>query len=1030
MTSDRDSPIFCAPPVLDEEIAARLLSTAVYDAAAEARIDRLAGHLIGTVRGKQFRIGGLEDLLRDFSLSSAEGLALMVLAEALLRVPDDVTADRLIEDKLLSGDWASHSQGAEPLLVAAAGWALGMTARALEAGKTAHGIVADLARRIGMTALRAAARRGIELVGNHFVFGETIESAIARARNHSHSDRFSFDMLGEGARTKADAERHFAAYAHAIEAIGTAAPRGLLPNRPGLSVKLSALHPRYEPQSRGRVLAEIVPRVAKLARTAKQYDLNFTIDAEEADRLELSLDIFDQLLADPTLGDWEGLGLAIQAYQKRCHSAIDYVCARARHHSRRLMLRLVKGAYWDVEIKRAQERGLGDYPVFTRKAMTDLAYLACAGELLRRRDVIYPQFATHNALTIASIVETAGGTEGYEFQRLHGMGADIYDALRSEFPDLPCRIYAPVGVHENLLAYLVRRLLENGANSSFVARLFDPHVAAADLLKRPQSIIGTPQMARATTIPLPENIQGSARKVAKGVDFGDRVAVATMQAAVARAETSREAHPIVAGEALTGRTRELLSPIDGHSYGRVVEAEAAIVDSCVAAAGAGFRTWSRQPAELRAASLERAAAAIEAEAPRLIRLLQVEAGKTLDDAIAEWRETIDLCRYYAQEARTRLTAPIALPGPTGEDNRLLYRGRGVFLCISPWNFPLAIFLGQVAAALVTGNSVIAKPAEQTPLIAAEAIRILHRAGVPADALHLLPGESELGAALVVHPRIAGVAFTGSSETAAHINRALAAKTGPIVPLIAETGGINAMIVDATALPEQVCDDVLASAFRSAGQRCSALRLLCLQSDVADRMIDMITGAAREMLVGDPRRLEVHIGPVIDSAAKHALEHHIETMARSSRILLAQPLPEDTPTNGTYVAPHIFELTHVGDLTKEVFGPILHMVRYRASELESLLDAIEATGFGLTLGLQSRIDSTAAQIVDRRLAGNCYVNRNMIGAVVGSQPFGGLGLSGTGPKAGGPHYIDRFMVEQTITVNTAAVGGNTSLVDTG
>jgi len=1031
MTSDRDLPAFAAPASEpDEEIAARLLAASSLDARAEARIDRLATRLIESVRGRSFRIGGLEDLLRDFSLSSAEGLALMVLAEALLRVPDDLTADRLIEDKLLSAHWESHAAGADPLLVSAAAWALGVTAHLLEKGKTAHGVVAKLARRIGMPALRAAARRAIQLVGDHFVFGETIEAALARARSHHPSDRFSFDMLGEGARTFADAARYLAAYTHAIDAIGRAAPRGPLPSRPGISVKLSALHPRYEPQSRGRVLAELVPCVVSLARAAKQHDLSLTIDAEEADRLELSLDVVDRVLADPTLGAWDGFGLAVQAYQKRAPAVIDHVAARARHHGRRVTLRLVKGAYWDTEIKRAQERGLADYPVFTRKAMTDLSYMACATQLLGHRDLVYPQFATHNALTIASIVEAAGGTEGYELQRLHGMGDDVYAALRNAYPDLPCRIYAPVGVHENLLAYLVRRLLENGANSSFVARLNDPHVPVADLLTRPERIIGAPHEARAASLPLPEDMHAPSRKLAHGLDLGDRRAVALLQAAITRADPAREAGPIVSGTVRDGQARELASPIDGLRFGRVQEARPELLAECMPAARSGFRAWSRQPVEARAAALEAAADAIEAAAPRFLQLLQVEAGKTLEDAIAEWREAIDFCRYYAQEARRRLAAPMAMAGPTGEDNRLACHGRGVLACISPWNFPLAIFLGQVAAALVAGNSVIAKPAEQASLIAAETVRMLHFSGVPVDALHLLPGDGVLGAALVAEPTIAGVAFTGSTETAARINRALAAKDGPIVPLIAETGGINVMIVDATALPEQVCDDVLASAFRSAGQRCSALRLLCLQEDVADAMIAMIAGAARELRVGDPRRLEVHVGPVIDRAAKRALDEHIACMLHSARLHLAAPLPPDTPPGGTYVAPHIFEIARVRDLTREVFGPILHIVRYKASELDSLLDAIEAMGFGLTLGIQSRIESTVDRIIERRLAGNCYVNRNMIGALVGTQPFGGFGLSGTGPKAGGPHYLDRFLVEQTVTVNTTAVGGNARLVDTG
>jgi RHH-type proline utilization regulon transcriptional repressor/proline dehydrogenase/delta 1-pyrroline-5-carboxylate dehydrogenase len=1030
MTSDRDLSAFSALSEPDEEIAARLLATASFGAEAEARIDRLARRLIESVRGKSFRIGGLEDLLRDFSLSSAEGLALMVLAEALLRVPDDLTADRLIEDKLLSAHWEIHAAGTEPLLVSAAAWALGVTAHVLEAGKTAHGIVAALARRIGMPTLRAAARRAIGLVGNHFVFAQTIEAALARASGYASPDGFSFDMLGEGARTAEDAERYLAAYAHAIEAMGRAADRAPVPSRWGISVKLSALHPRYEPQSRGRVLAELVPQVVSLCRAAMYHDLGLTIDAEEADRLELSLDIVDRILADPSLDGWDGFGLAVQAYQKRASAVIDHVLARARRHGRRVRLRLVKGAYWDTEIKRAQERGLADYPVFTRKAMTDLNYIACAATLLRHRDIVYPQFATHNALSIASIVEMAEGVEGYEFQRLHGMGEDLYAALRDEYPDLPCRIYAPVGVHETLLAYLVRRLLENGANSSFVAKLTDPLVPTVDLLTRPQAIIGGPRSARATTLSLPLDLHAPARKVARGLDFGDRRAVAELRAKIGQAQSTREARPIVSGKRHDGLARDLFSPIDGAPIGRVLEAGPELLARCIKAARSGFRAWSRQPVEARASALERAAGLIEAEAPLFLELLQVEAGKTLEDAVPEWREAIDFCRYYAQEARRRLAIAATLPGPTGEDNRLAYHGRGVFLCISPWNFPLAILLGQVTAALVAGNSVIAKPAEQTPLIAAEAVRVLHRAGIAADALHLMPGNGELGAALVAVPEIAGVAFTGSTETATHINRALAAKDGPIVPLIAETGGINVMIVDATALPEQVCDDVLASAFRSAGQRCSALRLLCLQEDVADRMIHMIAGAARELRVGDPRRLEVHIGPVIDAAAKRALDKHIEAMLHSARVHLATALPPDAPAGGTYVAPHIFEITRASELTQEVFGPILHVVRYKASELEPLLDSIESMGYGLTLGVQSRIESTVDRILDRRLAGNCYVNRNMIGAVVGTQPFGGFGLSGTGPKAGGPHYLDRFLVEQTITVNTTAVGGNATLVNTG
>jgi RHH-type proline utilization regulon transcriptional repressor/proline dehydrogenase/delta 1-pyrroline-5-carboxylate dehydrogenase len=880
-----------------------------------------------------------------------------------------------------------------------------------------------------MGALRAAARRAVQLMGSHFVFGQTIEDALERACSKGgRLHRYSFDMLGEGARTEADARRYFESYAKSIEAIGKSAGPGPFPERPGISVKLSALHPRFEPMSRRRVLAELSPRIAGLARLAKRYDLNFTIDAEEADRLELSLEIVDGLLADPSLAAWPGFGLAVQAYQKRALAVIDHIAAAARHYDRPVMLRLVKGAYWDTEIKRAQERGLPDYPVFSRKAMTDLNYIACARKLLAVRNIIYPQFATHNALTIATIAELAGKTGGFEFQRLHGMAEDLFTALRTELPEIVCRTYAPVGVHENLLAYLVRRLLENGANSSFVARLGDPHVSATELIVRPQAIIGDKEHARAPGLPLPTEIHMPSRKLSAGLEFGDRRALATLVSAIAGATPSLEAAPLISAIRREGKALDVVSPIDGMAIGSVQEAAPALLTEAMRDARAGFRQWSHVPAKLRAACLDRAAQLIEAEAPNLLWLLQTEAGKTIDDAIGEWRETIDFCRYYAQEARRQLEHSSALQGPTGEDNRLHCHGRGVFLCISPWNFPLSIFLGQIAAALVAGNSVIAKPAEQTPLIAAAAIVLFHRAGVPGSALHLLPGDGGLGEKLVSLPEIAGVAFTGSMETATRIHRGLAAKDGPIPVLIAETGGINTMIADATALPEQVCDDVLASAFRSAGQRCSALRLLCVQEDIADRMIAMIAGAARELLIGDPRDTQVHIGPVIDGDAKATLDAHIARMQSAAIVHYAGEIPSHAPLGGFYVAPHIFEIAAVSDLKCEVFGPVLHVVRYKGAELDELLDSIEASEFGLTLGVHSRIDVTINRILERRLAGNCYVNRNMIGAVVGTQPFGGFNLSGTGPKAGGPHYLNRFCLEQTITINTAAVGGNAHLIN--
>jgi RHH-type proline utilization regulon transcriptional repressor/proline dehydrogenase/delta 1-pyrroline-5-carboxylate dehydrogenase len=1031
MTPDLPHPPFSAPYAPDDELlAAELLAGAPLPSEAEARIDQRALRLIDSVRAKANRIGGVEDLLREYSLSSEEGVALMVLAESLLRVPDGLTADRLIKDKLASSDWSHHGGDSDSLLVSAAAWALGLSARVIGKEKTPEGVVLALARRIGVSALRAAARQAVQLIGSHFIFGQTIEEALSRAPSRDGwAYRYSYDMLGEGARTAEDAQRYFESYAHAIEAIGNAAGASPLPQRPGISVKLSALHPRYEPLSRPRVLAELAPRAALLAAMAKRYDLNFTIDAEEADRLELSLDIIDDLLADPGLAGWDGFGFAVQAYQKRAQSVIAYVAEQSRRARRRLMVRLVKGAYWDTEIKRAQERGLPGYPVFTRKAMTDLNYIACAKQLLHMRDIIYPQFATHNALTIATIIELAEDSEGFEFQRLHGMGEDIFSALRAEPGPAPaCRIYAPIGSHKNLLAYLVRRLLENGANSSFVARLADPHVERTGLVVRPQVIIGSKDFACVQELRLPSDIHMPSRKTANGIAFGDRKAVAGHVRAIAKSECWGEATPVISGISQPGIMQDAVSPIDGTKIGTVRESSPDILHEAAREAQDGFCKWSHMAAGIRAACLNRAASLLETEAPVFLRLLQAEGGKTLEDAIAEWREAIDFCRHYAQEARRLFSRPIIMPGPTGEENSLCCHGRGVFVCISPWNFPLSIFLGQIAAALAAGNSVLAKPAGQTPLIAAAAVDALYRAGVPGQALHFVPGGSSVGERLVSLPGIAGVAFTGSFATAAKINRALAAKDGPIAVLIAETGGVNAMISDATALPEQICDDVLASAFRSAGQRCSALRLLCVQEDVADDLIAMICGAARELLIGDPRDTQTDIGPIIDGSAAAGLNAYIAAMRDSAIVRFAGSLPPSAPPGGFYVAPHIFELVRASDLKREIFGPILHIVRYRAAELHCLLDAVESIGCGLTMGIHSRIGATIDQILARRLAGNCYVNRNMIGAVVGTQPFGGFNLSGTGPKAGGPHYLGRFCRELTISINTAAAGGDARLIN--
>jgi RHH-type proline utilization regulon transcriptional repressor/proline dehydrogenase/delta 1-pyrroline-5-carboxylate dehydrogenase len=776
-------------------------------------------------------------------------------------------------------------------------------------------------------------------------------------------------------------------------------------------------------------MTELVPRALELVRMARTHELNFTIDAEEADRLELTLDVIAAVLPDPSLRGWDGFGLAVQAYLKRAPAVIDWLGETARGLGRRLMVRLVKGAYWDTEVKRAQERGLPDYPVFTRKAMTDLCYVACTRKLLAARARLYPQFATHNALTVASVIEYAGGVEGYEFQRLHGMGEVLYDLLLADYPTAACRVYAPVGGHRDLLAYLVRRLLENGANSSFVSVAADPSVPIASILRRPQDRIGDPQHARNPKIPLPSDLYAPDRRNSSGIEFGDRASVDALLAAIRNGAMPEAAAPLIDGRARDGVARTVHSPIDGKAVGRVTEANDALAVAAMEAAQTGFADWTASPAEVRAAVLERASDRLETERGRLIALLQAEGGKTLDDAVAEVREAVDFCRYYAVAA-CRGLAPQLLPGPTGERNELRYRGRGVFVCISPWNFPLSIFLGQVVAALAAGNSVVAKPAEQTPLIAAAAVRLLHQAGVPPSALHLVPGDGKVGAALVADRRVAGVAFTGSTEVARAINRTLAAKDAAIVPLIAETGGINPMIVDATALPEQVTDDVVASAFRSAGQRCSALRLLCLQEEVAEPILDMIAGATRALNLGDPRELSTHVGPVIDAEAKERLDRWIADHDSAGRVRFRWDRFKSLPAAGNYVAPTIITLGRARDLREEVFGPILHVVRWRAEALDTLLDDIAGNGYGLTLGIHSRIDTTAAHIAARLGSGNIYVNRNMIGAVVGTQPFGGSGLSGTGPKAGGPNYLRRFVTEQVVTVNTAAAGGNASLLAAG
>ncbi|MGD9544933.1 MAG: bifunctional proline dehydrogenase/L-glutamate gamma-semialdehyde dehydrogenase PutA [Methylocystis sp.] len=1013
---DRPAPFAApyAPP--DESFAEAFLESRPAPATRQA-VEDAALTLVRGIRERRDPLGGVEDFLHEFSLSTREGLAVMALAEALLRVPDDATADRLLADKLAEGDFSRHESLSDTLLVQACAFALGFSARIVDVTEP-RGLVADLVRRLGLPTLRTASRQAMRLMGAHFVFGETIEAAVRRAQGRR--ERFSYDMLGEGARTAEDAERYFEAYAHAIRAIGDSAGTAPLPARPGISIKLSALHPRYEAISRERVLRELPPRVLELARLAKDRDLAFTIDAEEADRLELSLDVIVRVVQDPSLSGWDGFGLAVQAYLKRASAAIDYVASLADAYQRRFMVRLVKGAYWDSEVKRAQERGLADYPAFTRKAMTDLNFDACAEQLFKQPR-LFPQFATHNARSVAAVLTMAGARHDFEFQRLHGMGEPLYEAL-AEISDAAVRVYAPVGPHRDLLAYLVRRLIENGANSSFVARAADPDTPESALVADPYDAIGAPDRARHPRLPLPSEIYLPLRANSKGVEFGDRAALTALMRQTHASFTAPSARPSVR---MRAAPRSVVSPIDGAVVGEVVEADEAAAHAAIVEAARAFPAWVRTPFEQRAKTIQRAADLIEARRGPLIALLQSEGGKTLDDALAEVREAVDLCRYYAGQARI-VCADAPLPGPTGEANILRRHGRGVFVCISPWNFPLAIFIGQVAATLVAGNAVVAKPAEQTPLVAAMAVQLLHEAGVPKNALQFAPGDGAVGAALVADPLTGGVVFTGSVEVAHRINRALAAREAPIAPLIAETGGINVMIVDSTALIEQVVDDVLMSAFRSAGQRCSALRLLCLQEEIASVCLKTLIGATRELRVGDPREIGTHVGPAIDSEAKAKLDAYLSRQRAAGRILYAG----SAPTMGTFVAPHIVRIDRVRDLKEEIFGPVLHVATWKSERLPELLADIEAGGYGLTLGMHTRIEQRIRALSREAPAGNIYVNRNMIGAVVGSQPFGGFGLSGTGPKAGGPDYLLRFLHETTLTINTASSGGDAGLLSLG
>ena len=973
----------------------------------------------------------VDSLLEQFPLDSAQGQALMSLAEALLRTPDPKRADQLISERLAAIRKAGAT-GSDDLLLRSGFALLGSASRLLP------DVAAELSGRFSLASVtkpfvapvvRKTLRGAMQMLGDAFIVGETIQSALERGKDNPNLSLCSFDVLGEGARTDADAQRYTDSYAAAIEAL-SAQPQGSVHTRSSISVKLSALEPRYTLLQSARVSERLVPRMLDLARLAAKAGIGLTIDAEEADRLDLSLDIVDALARDPQTRAWNGLGLAIQAYGRRAPLVIDWIAELARDSGRRMTVRLVKGAYWDSEIKRAQERGLASFPVYTSKAATDASYLACAQHLFAACDVIHPQFATHNAYTIAAVLDFAPAGAAYEFQRLHGMGELLYAAVRADVPNFPAvRVYAPVGTHEDLLPYLVRRLLENGANTSFVHQFLNPQIPVEQVVSDPLSVLNRPASGAPALIREPHALYGAERVNSDGADWGDPAGIAQLEAELrASGPAGAVGGPIIAGRVVSDADVAVASPANSlETVGMSRDATDAEIIEAMDIASRAQPSWDATPAEQRAACLDRAAELLEERRGLFLRLLVKEAGKTLPDAVAELREAIDFCRYYGARGRELFAQPQELRGPTGERNLLSLQGRGVFVCISPWNFPLAIFTGQVVAALMAGNSVIAKPAPATPLVAHAMTRLLHESGVPVDVLHLTPADGPaFGRVALSHPALAGVAFTGSTATATTINRALANRDGAILPLIAETGGVNAMVVDATALPEQVVDDAVTSAFTSAGQRCSALRVLYVQEEIADRVISMLVGAMKCLRIGDPAELATDLGPVISASSQQRLQNYASRMRGEASLVYACELGHQHE-QGHFFAPHLFELRSLDQVRTEEFGPILHVARYRADQLPQVIEAIRRTGFGLTLGVHSRLESVADHVFRALPVGNTYVNRNMIGAVVGVQPFGGQGLSGTGPKAGGPHYLLRFATERTLTINTVAIGGNVELL---
>ncbi|HAY95903.1 MAG TPA: bifunctional proline dehydrogenase/L-glutamate gamma-semialdehyde dehydrogenase [Shewanella sp.] len=1024
----------------EEQYLSELIKLVPSSDEAIERVTRRAHELVNKVRqfDKKGLMVGIDAFLQQYSLETQEGIILMCLAEALLRIPDAATADALIEDKLSGAKWDEHMSKSDSVLVNASTWGLMLTGKIVKLDKKLDGtpsnLLSRLVNRLGEPVIRQAMMAAMKIMGKQFVLGRNMKEALKNSEDkrklgYTHS----YDMLGEAALTRKDAEKYYTDYANAITELGAQSYNENESPRPTISIKLSALHPRYEVANEDRVLTELYDTVIRLIKLARGLNIGISIDAEEVDRLELSLKLFQKLFNSEATKGWGLLGIVVQAYSKRALPVLVWLTRLAKDQGDEIPVRLVKGAYWDSELKWAQQAGEAAYPLYTRKAGTDVSYLACARYLLSdaTRGAIYPQFASHNAQTVAAISDMAGD-RNHEFQRLHGMGQELYDTILAEAGAKAVRIYAPIGAHKDLLPYLVRRLLENGANTSFVHKLVDPKTPIESLVVHPLTTLTGYKTLANNRIVLPADIFGSDRKNSKGLNMNIISESEPFFAALEQFKNTQwQAGPLVNGKTLTGEHKTVVSPYDTtQTVGQVAFADKAAIEAAVASAEAAFTSWARTPVETRASALQKLADLLEENREELIALCTREAGKSIQDGIDEVREAVDFCRYYAVQAKKMMAKPELLPGPTGELNELFLQGRGVFVCISPWNFPLAIFLGQVSAALAAGNTVIAKPAEQTSIIGYRAVQLAHQAGIPVEVLQFLPGTgATVGSAITADERIGGVCFTGSTGTAKLINRTLANREGAIIPLIAETGGQNAMVVDSTSQPEQVVNDVVSSSFTSAGQRCSALRVLFLQEDIADRVIEVLQGAMDELVIGNPSSIKTDVGPVIDATAKANLDAHIDHIKQVGKLIKQMPLPAGTE-NGHFVAPTAVEIDSIKVLEKEHFGPILHVIRYKAADLGKVIDEINSTGFGLTLGIHSRNEGHALEVADKVNVGNVYINRNQIGAVVGVQPFGGQGLSGTGPKAGGPHYLTRFVTEKTRTNNITAIGGNATLLSLG